>query len=188
MRSLVLLLLLSSFAHGQNNVSKLLEEGLKGAVASLAPIPEEEKREVLTTVATLLSKHVTFRPDGTATSTYYDKAQWPVEWRKLVVRSISKQRVSDAERLNGVTRRYLAGLACDTCRDWRPGTMAWSEWRQTGFLYFPGTITVEERNGVLSASGNLKLASFMPGPGPSVMDKHAPAKKDGLPPGMTRMK
>ena len=188
MRIPTLLLLLASAACGQTNVSKLLELGLRDAVATLTPVPDAEKKVVLTATATLLAKHVTFRPDGTASSTYHGKSQWPIEWRKLVVRTITKQAVSDADRLNGVTRRYHAGLGCDACRDWKPETIAWSEWRQTGFIYFPSAITVEEKNGVLTATGNSQLPSFLPGPGPSIMDKHAPAKNDGLPPGMTRMK
>jgi hypothetical protein len=187
-RALPLLVLLASTAYGQTNVSKVLEQGLKGAVATLTPVPDAEKLEVLTAIATLLSKHVTFRPDGTASATYHRSSQWPVEWRKLVVRSITKQAVSDADRLNGVTRRYHASLACDACRDWKPGTTAWSEWRQFGFISFPSAIVVEEKGGVLAASGNTELPQFSPGPGPSIMDKHAAAKTDGLPPGMTRMK
>jgi hypothetical protein len=188
-RALTFLLLLASAACGQTNVSKLLEQGMKDAVVTLTPVSAAEKTEVLTAAATLLAKHVTFRPDGTASSTYYGKSQWPVEWRKLVVRTIAKQAVSDADQLNGVTRRYHALLACDACRDWKPDTTAWSEWGQTGFLYFPSAIIVEEKNGVLTARGNDKLPSFSPGPGPSIMDKQAPGtKSDGLPPGMTRMK
>ncbi|WP_265594413.1 hypothetical protein [Haloferula sp. BvORR071] len=189
MRILSFILLLSSIASAQTNVSKMLEDGLKGAVATLTPLSAPEKTEVLTATATLLVKHVTFRPDGTASSTYYGKSQWPVEWRKLVVRSITKQSVSDADRLNGVTRSYLAGLSCDASRDWKPDTTAWSEWHATGFLYFPSAIIVEEKNGVLTAKGNAQLPNFSPGPGPSLMDKQASgAKSDGLPPGMTRMK
>lgn len=166
----------------------MLEDGLKGAVATLTPISAKEKSEVLTATATLLVRHVTFRPDGTASSTYQGKSQWPVEWQKLVVRSITKQAVSDADRLNGVTRSYLASIGCDACRDWKPDTTAWSEWRRTGFMYFPSVITVEEKNGVLTARGNAQLPSFSPGSGPSLMDKQSPARNDGLPPGMTRMK
>jgi hypothetical protein len=183
-----LLLLLASVACGQTNVSKLLEQGLTEAATSLTYVPADEKKVVLTTTATLLAKHVTFRPDGTASSTYHGSAQWPVEWRKLVVRMITKQAVSDADRLNGVTRRYHASLACEACRDWKPGTTAWSEWRQFGFVQFPFAIIVEEKNGVLTARGNAQLPKFSPGPGPSIMDKQTPAKNDGLPPGMTRMK
>jgi len=181
-------LLLASVASGQTNVQKVLEQGLKGAVATLTPVPAAEQKEVLAATATLLAKHVNFRPDGTASATYQRSSAWPVEWRKLVVRTITKQAVSDADRLNGVTRRYLAGLACDACRDWKPGTSAWSEWRQFGFVQFPSAITVEEKAGMLTARGNTHLPKFSPGPGPSIMDNQAPAKNDGLPPGMTRMK
>lgn len=187
MRAPLLLLLLASVASAQTNVSKCLEQGLKGAVATLTPVPDAEKREVLTATATLLSKHVTFRPDGTASSTYHRRSAWPVEWRKLVVRAIHKQAVSDADRLNGVTRRYHASLGSDACRDWKPQATGWSEWRTTGFIHFPSAITVEEKAGVLTARGNTELPKFMPGSGPSITEKQ-PAGKSDLPPGMTRMK
>lgn len=188
MRIPVVLLILASVACGQTNLSKLLEQGLTEAATSLTYVPADEKQEVLAATAALLARHVTFRPDGTASATYHGSSQWPIEWRKLVVRMITKQAVSDADRLNGVTRRYHASLACDACRDWKPGTTAWSEWRQIGFVLFPSAIIVQEKNGVLTARGNAQLPKFSPGPGPSIMDKHAPAKNGGLPPGMTRMK
>ena len=188
MRIPTLLLLLASAACGQTNVSKRLELGLKDAVVSLVPVPTAEKREVLTATATLLSKHVNFRPDGTAASTYNGTSAWPVEWRKLVVTSITKQSVSDADRLNGFTRRYFASLSCEACRDWQPRTTGWSEWRQTGSIHFPSVIVVEEKNGVVSARGNSELPKFAPGPGPSIIEKQAAGQKSDLPPGMTRTK
>lgn len=105
-----------------------------------------------------------------------------------MVRSITKQAVSDADLLNRATRSYLASFSCEASRDWKPDTTAWSEWRPTGFAYFPSVITIEEKNGILVATANDKLAKFTPGPEPSLMDKNTPAKNDGLPPGMTRMK
>lgn len=186
-RTFLLSLLLASVASAQTNVQKVLEQGLKGAVATLTPVSAAEQQEVLTATAALLAKHVKFRPDGTASSTYHGSSQWPVEWRKLVVRSILKQRVTDADRLNGITRRYHTGLGFEACRDWRAKSSAWSEWRTTGFLYFPSAIIVEEKNGALTARGNDQLPKFSPGPGPSILEKQ-PAGKSDLPPGMTRGK
>lgn len=188
MRTAALFLILAPLASAQNNVSKMLEQGLKDAVMTLTPVPAAEQQEVLSAAASLLAKHLTFRPDGTASATYHARSAWPVEWRKLVVRSINKQPVTDADRLNGITRRYLAILSCEACRDWKPGTTNWSEWRTTGFLYFPSAITVEEKGGVLTARGNTELPKFSPGPGPSITEKQPVGKKGDLPPGMTRMK
>jgi hypothetical protein len=183
-----LLLVLASMASAQTNIHKVLEQGLKGAIATLSPISAAEQKEVIAATATLLAKHVNFRPDGTASSTYNGTSAWPVEWRRLVVSSISKQPVSDADRLNGVTRRYYAGISCDACRDWKPRATGWSEWRQIGFILFPSAIVVEEKNGVLTARGNTQLPNFAPGPGPSILEKQPPGRKGDLPPGMTRMK
>lgn len=188
MRIPILLLLLASAACGQTNVSKLLQQGLKDAAVSLAPVPDAEKKEVLTATAMLLAKHVNFRADGIATSTYNGTSAWPVEWGKLVVSSITSRPLNDADRLNGITRRYYASISCDACRDWKPKATAWSEWRQSGFILFSSVVVVEEKNGVVTARGNNELPKFTPGPGPSVVEKQSPGKKDDLPPGVTRIK
>ena len=175
-------------ASAQIDTPKLLEQGLKQAVNGLKPLPATEKKEVLEAVATLLSKHVTFRPDGVAASTYHQTSPWPIEWRKLVVNNIHPQSLTDADRLNGITRRYYASLGCDACRNWKPKSTEWSEWSQTGFVLFPSVIVVEEKNGSLSARGNAELSKFIPGPGPTTMERLPSGKSNPLPPGMTRGK
>ncbi|WP_193215130.1 hypothetical protein [Luteolibacter marinus] len=187
MKFAALLLMLANPLLAQSNASKLLEAGLLHAVEGFKPIPEADKKVVLNQTATLLSKHITFRPDGTASSTYNNGSPWPVEWRKLVVHRISRQLVTEADRLNGVTRRYLASLRCDAHRQWKPKTTAWTGWQPSGFLFFPSAIIIEEKNGNWSARGNAELPKFSPGPGPSIQDKPTAPVSPGLPPGMTRI-
>jgi hypothetical protein len=186
MRILLLLLLAPTLASAQTSVSQTLEQGLKSALQGLAPLPATERRDVLTATAALLAKHVTFRPDGTASSTYVQKENWHIEWRKLVVSNISPAAVTDADRLNGITRRYYASLECEASRNWRPQATTWSEWKPTGFILFPSAIVVEETKGVLVARGNSELPKFQPGPGPSITDKPVTKGQPALPPGMTR--
>ena len=182
MRTLLYLIL----APAQTYISQILEQGLKSALQGLAPIPATERQEVLTATAALLAKHVTFRPDGTAASAYVQKENWHVEWRKLVVSQISSAAVTDADRLNGITRRYYAALQCEASRNWRPQATTWSEWQPIGFVLYPSAIVVEETKGVLVARGNSELPKFQPGPGPSITDKPVTKGQPALPPGMTR--
>lgn len=184
---LLLLCVLPTLASAQTNAAKILEQGLKQAVGLLKPLSDEERQAVLNATATLLTRHVTFRPDGTASATFHRDTPWPVEWRKLVVSGIHPRPVTDADRLNGITRRYLVALACDASRNWKPKATAWSEWTPTGFLYFPSAITIEESGGALTAKGNAELPRFVPGPGPAIQEKQPAGKPSNpLPPGMTR--
>jgi hypothetical protein len=90
--------------HAQTDVAKLLAEGMRGAVAGLAPVAEKDKTEVLAVTAELLAKHVTFRPDGTASAIFtIPGTRQPVEWKKLVVRSISNQSVQNSSKLQRMT-------------------------------------------------------------------------------------
>lgn len=186
MHPLLFLFLLGSIASAQTDASKLFGLGLKQAVSGLKPLPASEQKEVLGAVAALISKHVTFRSDGVAAATYHQTSPWPIEWRKLAVNGIHPQALSDADRLNGITRRYYASLGCDASRNWKPQSTAWSEWSPTGFVLFPSVIVVEEKNGVLSAKGNTELPKFFPGPGSSSIEKVQGDRSNPLPPGMTR--
>ncbi len=186
MRTLIFSLLLANAAIAQTPISRILEQGLKNAVQTFNPVSDAAKQEVLTATAALLAKHVTFRPGGTASATVHLGKPQPVEWRKLVVDAIHSQALTDADRLNGITRRYHASLGCDASRTWQPSTNSWSEWKPVGILLFPSAIVVEEKNQILSARGNDQLPKFMPGPGASVLEKQPTGTKNDLPPGMTR--
>ena len=98
MRFLPLLLIAISSASAQTDASKLLAEGLKQAVAGLAPVPEADKTAVLAATSSLLAKHITLRADGSA-SAYYTMSsnRRPVEWRKFVVSRIHRTGRSAAD-------------------------------------------------------------------------------------------
>lgn len=186
MRILLFSLCLATTAVSQTPITRILEQGLKDAANTFKPVSAAEKLEVLTATAALLAKHVTFRPDGTASATFHLGKAQPVEWRKLVVDAIHPEALTDADRLNGITRRYHASLSCDASRSWQPATNAWSEWRPVGVLLFPSAIVIEEKNRVLIARGNDQLPKFMPGPGTSLLQKQPSGNRNDLPPGMTR--
>ncbi|RYD85000.1 MAG: hypothetical protein EOP84_03865, partial [Verrucomicrobiaceae bacterium] len=56
----------SSFA--QMNASDIIKRGFAGVAASLRPMPATEQDEVLTVVAEMIGKKISFHPDGHASS------------------------------------------------------------------------------------------------------------------------
>lgn len=187
MKNLAALLLLASFAHGQTDVSVLLGKAMRDAAASHQPIPQAEQKQVTTLAAELLAKHVTIRPDGSASAVYQRSGNWYVEWRGFTIRRVDRAPVSDADRLNGITKRYHVVIGAEAHRDWPPKGQGWSEWRSGGFILFPSAIVVEETNGTWRATGNSRLPVFMPGSGSATVQRPA-STEPGLPAGMTRRK
>jgi hypothetical protein len=171
-----------SFA--QMNASDIIKRGFAGVAASLRPIPAKEQDEVLTVVAEMLAKKISFHPDGHSSSIHYHQGGGAtrVEWKNFKVVSITPQAVTTADRANGIIRRYLVGFGCVASRTWGPRDRNWSEWRNGGYLLFPSAIRVEEMSGKLVA--NLREhGQFMRGGGAI---QPASSGGGGLPPGMKR--
>jgi hypothetical protein len=184
----VLLLLTTAAVSAQTDSAKLLSQGLKAAVAGLSPVSEKDQAAITAATAALLSKHVTFRPDGIVTSICSASGKLHLEWQHLVINRIAEQAVSDADKLNGISRRYLAILESDAHRNWDAKKNAWSEWRDTGYVLFPNGITVEWTNGGWTARETDQLKWFTPGPGASITAPKADTNSSDLPPGMSRGK
>lgn len=172
----------------QTSVGNLLELGMKQAIAGLTPVPKEDKAEILKATADLLSKHLTFRPDGTASAFYTASGRRPVEWKGFVVRQITRQAVTEADRLNGISKRYLVGFSCDAHRSWDTRKNAWGPWYPIGNVTFPSGIHLEWKNGKWTPAESFQLKFFTPGTGPSIEEPKRSGKDAGLPPGMTRGK
>lgn len=189
MRILAFLLIAAATASAQTDAGKLLTEGLKQAVAGLAPVPEKDKTAVLAATTGLLAKHITLRADGSA-SAYYtmSSSRRPVEWRKFVVTQIVTQPVSEADRLNGITQRYLVAFGSEAHRMWDKKTNTWGEWRPNGSVLFPAGISFEWKGGAWVARESAQLKFFVPGPGESVIRPERTGNDAGLPPGMSRGK
>jgi hypothetical protein len=186
MRFLVMLFLLAGFAAAQIDASKMLAAGLEAALKTMQPVPEADRIAMLDATAALLTKHVTFRADGSASSWYSRSTRRPVEWKRPVVRNITAQRVTDADRLNGITKRYLVALGCDAHRTWDTKTNRWGQWYDTGNPSFPAALSFEWKNNAWTARESAQLKSFSPGPGQSVSTPQQAPTDAGLPPGMTR--
>ena len=189
MRCLVALLLLltPALAPAQGDLSKLLAQGLDAALKSLQPVAPADREDLLMATAIVLSKHVTFRPDDTAAACCNSLGKQHVEWRKLVVSAIRAQPVTDADRLNGITRRFFVSFSCSAHRTFDPKTSLWSEWKSVGYSQFPPGIEIEWKNGKWTPKAE-SLKAFTPGPGPSILQRNPQTNDAGLPPGMTRGK
>jgi hypothetical protein len=85
-----------------------------------------------------------------------------IELKGLTIREIVAVSLSDEDRAGGVTRRYFAHVSYKSHRVWDEPMRAWTEWRETGYGFFPSQVVVEEIDGALSARAN-RIADFVPG-------------------------
>ncbi len=190
MKITLLLLTMAATATAQSNSGKLLEQGLRSAFAAFEPIPKEDQAQILRTTTELLSKHVTFRPDNTASAVCLPNGKQHVEWKGLAVNRVTKQALNSADTLNGISKRYLVSFTCQGHRSWDSKTNAWGPWHPIGHVLFPSAIRVEWKNGACVSVESEQLRWFSPGPGAATVSSQPAAtpaaKSDGLPPGMTR--
>jgi len=122
-----------------------------------------EQREVTSASTALLSASIDFRPDGTARTTHQvGNFSTRLEFKGLTVHEIVKLPVTEADAAKGIARRYQAKLTCQAHRIWDGPMVAWSEWRENGYGFFPSTIVVEEVKGTLQASAK-RIQDFSPG-------------------------
>lgn len=191
MKFLFICLLLSLCpAFGQTSVAEVLGKGLKESIAEKSPISEEDKKTLMVATATLLIKHVTFRADGTASTYYTFGEKKSVEWKNFVVNRVVENSLTEADKLNGVTKRYAVAFGCDAHRIWDAKNSRWGEWLAHSFSDFPLGLAFQLKKGVWVADSPSLLKYFAPGPGAGISDTTVkPAgKTSDLPPGMQKSK
>jgi hypothetical protein len=174
----------------QTTVSEVLSQGMKRVAAEKSSISQEDQKALVDSTATLLIKHITFRADGTASSYYTNKGRISVEWKKFMVVDIRSQTITEADRLNGISKKHSVIFGCDAHRAWDSKTNRWGEWEAQGFSDFPLGIVFVYKNAVWSAEAPPLLKYFSPGSGTSIADT-APkpaGKTNALPPGMQKTK
>lgn len=133
------------------------------AVTATSSMRVSEQKEVIATSSALLVTSVDLRDDGTARTTHQiGKFSTRIELIGLGIAEIEKTPVSQADRQKGISRRYVARIACKAHRIWDGPMVTWSEWRENSYGFFPSSIIVEEINGALSAHAK-RLANFSPG-------------------------
>ena len=174
----------------QATVSEFLSLGIKQVAAEKSSISQEDQKALVNATATVLVKHITFRADGTSSTYYTNKGRTSVEWKKFVVADIRSQAITEADRLNGISKKYTVIFSCDAHRAWDLKTNRWGEWEALGFSDFPLGIVFQYKNGVWTPEPPPLLKYFTPGPGASITDS-APkpaGKTNALPPGMQKTK
>lgn len=174
----------------QTSVDEFLAEGLKQVEANKSSISQEDQKALIAATAALLSKHMTFRADGTSSAYCTSGERVSVEWKKFVMRDIRAQSVTEADKLNGISKKYSVIFSCDAHRAWDHKTKRWGEWVAQGYSNFPLGVLFQLKNGVWNAESPPLIKYFSPGPGPSISDsKPKPAgKTNQLPPGMQKTK
>lgn len=188
MRLIALLALSIATVGAQTDVGKLLAKGAADAVKRFEPVADPDRSAILNCANELLKKHVNFRQDGTASAICNAPDKQFVEWKQLVVSSITAKSLNEADRLNGIKSRYVVSLTCDGHRTWDSRTNAWRKWQPTGHLLFPGSLVVESIGGKWIAVETDAMKYFTPGPGASIATLKAAGSNADLPPGMTRAK
>jgi hypothetical protein len=175
---------------GQTSVSEVLAQGLKPSIAEKSPISEEDKKALMAATAALLIKHVTFRADGTVSGYYTFGEKKSVEWKNFVVNRVVENSITEADKLNGVTKRCAVAFGCDAHRIWDVKTTRWGEWQPRNFTDFPLGLAFQLKKGVWTADSPALLKYFTPGPGTNIADSTVkPAgKTTDLPPGMQKSK
>ncbi|WP_035615901.1 hypothetical protein [Haloferula sp. BvORR071] len=140
------------------------------AITATTPMRATEAEEVLAVSSEFIKASVAFRPDGCARTTHrIGDFHTRIEFKGLSVREIVKAPLSDTDRQAGISRRYFAHLQCEAHRIWDAPMIAWSEWHQSAYGFFPHSIIVEEIGGALKARAN-RIADFSPGIDASVSE------------------
>ncbi len=133
------------------------------AITDASPMRVKEASEVLAASSALIHGSVDLRSDGSARTTHkIGGFETRIEIQGLKVHEIVKEALTDKDRAAGITRRYVAHLECEAHRIWDGPMASWSEWRSSGYGFFPSSIIVEEIGGILKARAN-RIADFSPG-------------------------
>ena len=169
---------------GQSELTDLLKRGLTDAALGLKPISEKEQEEILKVTAQMLTKKISFLPDGLASSVHYlpEGRATHVQWKDFKVTRITEQTVTEADRANYITKRYSVAFGCAASRTWDAKANRWTEWKPTGYIFFPSSAKVEEMAGKMVATLG-EHGQFLKGGGAI---QPANTHGNGLPPGMRR--
>lgn len=132
-------------------------------ITASTPMRASEASEVLAASSALIEASVDLRADGSARTTHkIGGFETRIEIKGLSVREIVKAPLSEQDRQAGISRRYVASLQCEAHRIWDAPMISWSEWRASGYGFFPATIIVEEVGGAMKARAT-RIADFSPG-------------------------
>jgi len=132
-------------------------------VTATSPMRTTEASEVFAVSAALVESSVALFADGTARSTHQlGTFHSRIELKGISFSEIVKTPLSEADKVKGVSRRYIARIKCTAHRIWDGPMVSWSEWRSGSYGFFPSAVIVEEIDGALRARAN-RIADFTPG-------------------------
>ena len=120
------------------------------------PLNNNELKEVQEATSALLTQSICLLADGSARTTHQigDFAV-RVELKGLKIAEVLKAPISKEEESQGITRRYLAKMSCQSHRIWDGPLVKWSEWKRSHYGFLPSTVIVEEVNGKMVAKARL---------------------------------
>jgi hypothetical protein len=128
-----------------------------------APLPAAEQRQLLAASESLLAAAMDLHSDGKAVTTHrIGTFTTRIELAGVAIRQVVQTSLSDEDRQQGVSRRFQVKIECVAHRIWDGPRAAWSEWRRSGYGFFPSAVDVIELNGEFVATAR-RLADFSPG-------------------------
>lgn len=128
-----------------------------------APLGRFEQNDVIKAGNALLAASMDLRADGSARTTHQiGTFSSRIEMKGLAIRDIVRAPLTAADAERGVSRRFHASLACQAHRIWDGPQVAWSEWRESSYGFFPTVLVIEEIHGKLVASAK-RIEHFTPG-------------------------
>ena len=146
----------------------IVATGIGESAVAASTIPVDERRPVIAKAWEQLGRMVQRKPDGSAKALHRSgRDETWVEWRNLRVVSVRDAGVSNADEINGVTRRYYCEIMSEAHRVWNPDTISWSSWQPGGYEPFPWRVEVSWQGGVWIARADHDGQFIAPGGGGS---------------------
>jgi len=128
-------------------------------------VPADDQKIVISKVAELMERHVTFRNDGTSAAYFHaPNGRHSIEWRNLRIKMIIPFQLTEEDKANGIHKRYQALLIHDACRLWDKHNNTWQSWGPHGHPLFPAAININWKGRLIEADGGMYLPKFQPGP------------------------
>jgi hypothetical protein len=145
--------LITAFLCVFSNAESVVELGLEGVLNSMKPVPAQSTKEVEAAATKLLQDYLRPSQEGFYLRYKGTSGKW-VEVKDLRFQRISYGTISNADRANGLSDRFIISLNAEMHRS-QSSSQAWSEWKygMPGFL--PRNIRVEKKNGQWSASSSV---------------------------------
>lgn len=139
-RCFCLLIALSSISGAED----LLQLGLKSALNTLTPVPEDAARAARVTAAGMLERYVKQQSQNHLCQYSPVMAESWVELNGLNLSRVTYETVSEADRANGIQQKFSVIVDCGSHRTRKTGASSWSPWVNGLPLFMPAAIAIEQ--------------------------------------------